>query len=165
MERYLIVSTIFDPTDYENWKIDLFCSEIVECTEDELVERYWREKEEWVYDEKANLNKNIDGIIIGFADLGFWNGRTTGAKNFGSNISNIINMCGCDNGKFYADRYNIKSNLCHHDGTHYCTYRIAKNEKQANKIMELAEQGILTYDYFKKHTRSLREYVADIYGW
>ena len=165
MEKYLIVDTSFDPQDFENWKIDLFCSEIVECTEDELMARYFQDKENWVWDERANLNKNIDGIIIGFADLGFWNGRTTGAKNFGSNISNIIDMCSCDSGKIYADRYNIKSTLYHHDGQHYCVYRIAKTEQQARKIMELAEQGILTYDYFKKHTCSLRKHVADIYGW
>lgn len=165
MEKLIIVDTSFDPNDFENWKIDLFCSEIVECTNDELIERYWREKAEWVQDEKRNLKKEIDGIIIAFADLGFWNGRTTGAKNFGSNISNIIDMCGCDCGKFYGDKYNIKSILYHHDGQHYCVYRIAKTKEQAQKIMDLAEQGKLTYDYFKTHTRSLKKYISKIYGW
>ena len=165
MEKYLIVDTTFNVEDFEDWKIDLFCSEIVECTQTDLLRRYFQEKKQWVSDEKRTLNKDIDGIIIAFADKSFGNGQIIKAKKFGSNISNIIDMCGCDFGKFYGDRFNIKSTLHSWTGKHNCIYRIAKNEEQAKEIMDLAHCGELTYDYFKKHTRSLRKHIADIYGW
>ncbi len=71
----------------------------------------------------------------------------------------------CDDGKFYCDRYNVKSVLYHHDGRHYVTYRIAKDEDTVERIMERAEAGELTLEYFNRHTKTLRPYVAKVYGW
>lgn len=161
--------TIYDnrSNGFDEWKEDYLaemCEDEEPLTEDELWQIYNEELSIWADDERANLNKKLDGVIIAFADLGFWNGRTTGARKFNSNLNSIINTCGCDYIDLYCDRYNVKSNLYHHDGTHYLTYRLAPYNK-VNEIMERAERGILTLEYVNKHTKSIRKYVAEIFGW
>lgn len=171
-KEYIIVDTYFpDDNTFERWKNDYIdfqteMDEEFEVPDDtDLYEEYYRDIEMWIDDEKMNLNKEIDGIIVAFADLGFWNGRTKGAKLFTDNINSIIDNCNCDYFKIYVDRYNVKGQMSHHDGTHYLTYRVAPNYETAEEIMELANMGQLTEEYFNKKTKSLRKHIANIFGW
>lgn len=172
MER-IIVDTRFNADNFNEWKNDLLLSQedngifYNEDEEDErdLIETYCKDLQFWAQDEKENLNKEIDGVIVAFADLGFWNGRRIGGKIFNNNISSIVDYCNCDDLKLYCDRYNVKGDLFHHDGTHHLTYRVAKRYDITNDFMQRAESGILTYEYFMKHTKSLLPYVKKIYGW
>lgn len=172
-KEYIIVDTYFpDDNTFQRWKEDYIenqkdCNEDYEEEDDtDLYERYYEDVETWIGDEKMNLNKVIDGIIIAFANLGFWNGRTKGAKLFTDNIKSIIwAEQSCDYFKIYGDRYNIKGKMSHHDGTHYLTYRVAPDHETAEKIMELANMGQLTEEYFNRKTKSLRKHIANIYGW
>jgi hypothetical protein len=93
--------------------------------------------EEWadeVYlglsDERGNLDKKVNGIIIAFADLGLWQGRRNAFQIFGNNIANILHTR-CEDAEWYGDAYNIRGILRHHDGTNYVLYRIAKDEETA----------------------------------
>ena len=43
-------------------------------------------------DERMNLDKQIEGVVIAFADLGLWNGRRQGYKILGHNINGIFNV-------------------------------------------------------------------------
>lgn len=160
--------TIYDNTsdNFSDWKEDYLneYEHAKDYSDEDFWVRYNEDLTMWADDEKMNLDKELDGVIIAFADLGFWNGRTVGAKKFTSNLNSIIDVCDCDYIKLYCDRYNVKSNLMHHDGTHYLTYRLAPHNK-VNEIMERAKRGILTLEYFNKHTKSLRKTVAEIYGW
>ena len=81
--------------------------------------------EEWtdeVYgyldDERHNLNKHIDGVIMVFADLGLWYGRRQGYQILGSNIADILHSQ-CDEVEWYGDGYNIRGRMIHHDGTNH----------------------------------------------
>lgn len=157
------IKNIFLDTDgigFEKFKEDyLKYNELKSKTEFE------REQELWdiygfhtrldISETKAWLHQKTDYPILGFADLGFWNGRTKGCAEYGDNLADIIDLRHCDRGIFYYDRYNVKADLIHHDGTHHLTFRMAKNDNVANKIMELAERGKLTYEYFMKNTISL----------
>ena len=55
--------------------------------------------------------------------------------------------------------------LTHHDASHYVLYRVAKDIETAERIgdqiynLEIDEAG------FRRRTRSLHPYVAEIYGW
>ena len=96
--------------------------------------------EEWadeVYgyldDERHNLNKHIDGVIMVFADLGLWYGRRQGYQILGSNIADILHSQ-CDEAEWYGDGYNIRGRMIHHDGTNYVLYRIAKDRDEAERI-------------------------------
>jgi hypothetical protein len=124
--------------------------------------------ENWLEDERMNLNIPLKGgkYIVCFADMGLWHGRVNGAKAVGDNIKDIFNSgAGYDGVKFYADRYNVRAKLTHHDGTHYCLFRVAKSEEQAHRLVERIAYGGMTEKQFRKATRSLRPLVGKVYGW
>lgn len=168
-----IIDTYFPSNEvFESWKNDYIDfkkedDENYEIENDsELIERYYENIEMQIEDEKINLNKYVDGVIIAFANLGFWNGRRNGAKMFNDNINSIIwSENSCEYFKLYADRYNVKGKMSHHDGTHYLTYRVAPSYEDAERILDKAHRGELTEDYFKRKTKSLRKHIAKIYGW
>lgn len=127
--------------------------------------------EEWadeVYsyldDERHNLNKEVDGIIIAFADLGLWYGRRQGYQILGSNIAAILHSQ-CDDAEWYGDSYNIRGRMTHHDGTNYALYRIAKDREEAERIADKIYNGEIDETGFCRRTRSLYPYVAGVYGW
>ena len=115
-------------------------------------------------DERINLDKQIDGVVIAFADLGLWNGRRQGYKILGHNINGIFNVSEDDN-EWYGDGFNIRGSLTHHDGTHYVLYRVAKDMDEAERIGEMIYNREIDEAGFRKKTRSLYPYVAEIYGW
>lgn len=127
-------------------------------------EEWGEEVNSWLDDERFNLNKEVDGVIIAFGDLGLWRGRRQGYQILGSNIADILHSS-CEDCEWYGDSYNIRGRMAHHDGTNYVLYRVAKSREDAERIadkiynLEIDEKG------FRKLTRSLYPYVADIYGW
>lgn len=127
-----------------------------------------REWESYITDrfneERDNLNKTIDGVIIAFADLGFWNGRRQGYKILGSNIKSIFDLSQDEN-EWYGDGYNIRGRFAHHDGTHYVLFRVAKDYDEAERIAELIYNNKIDMAGFRKRTRSLYPHVGKIYGW
>lgn len=82
--------------------------EIYEDEDFELTDERWAEcVQNWLGDERANLNKEIDGVIIAYANLGFWNGRNQGFRILGSNINEIFSICE-DHNEWFGDGYNIR---------------------------------------------------------
>ena len=118
----------------------------------------------WLDDERANLNVEVDGVIVAFANLGFWNGRVNGAKIFGNNVKNILKSFN-DYNEWYCDQYNVRCTSVHHDGRNKYLYRVAKNVEQAERIVDKIVSGVYDEKKFRKATRSLRPYVAKVYGW
>lgn len=96
--------------------------------------------------------------------LGLVAGAQAGLPDFGHNLADILRSS-CDDNEWYGDGYNIRARLTHHDGTNYVLYRVAKSREDSERIadkiynLEIDEKG------FRKLTRSLYPYVADVYGW
>lgn len=120
--------------------------------------------QEYLSDERQNLNKEIDGVIVAFADLGFWYGRRQGYKILNCNVNDIFSISEDDN-EWFGDGFNIRSRHTHHDGTHHVLYRVAKNREDAERIAEQIYECQMDEQNFRKRTRSLYPYVAHIYGW
>lgn len=142
---------------------------IAECNDmkaedvsDEEVYRVWNE---YLADEHDNLNKELDGCIIAIADLGFWNGRVQGAMVIGTNLNSIFQGYSCEHHEWYADRYNVKGNFTHHDGTHHVTFRLAKDRDTALDLVHKYAYEGMTEAQIMRRTKSIRPYVAKIYGW
>lgn len=134
--------------------------------EDELLshsEKWAEEVYLWLDDERTNLNKVVDGVIIAFADLGLWHGRRQGYKIIGSNIADILHSS--YDAEWFGDTYNIRGVEYHHDGTNYILYRVAKDKETAERITKKIYSGEIDETQFRRMTRSLRPYVAEIYGW
>lgn len=114
--------------------------------------------------EKDNLNIDAGGVIVGFADLGLWNGHRQGGKVFGDTANSIFDYCE-DNNEWYADRYNIRGTFHHHDGTNSVLFRVARNREHAEYLVERIAYHGMTEEQFRKATKSLRPVVAKVYGW
>ena len=71
----------------------------------------------------------------------------------------------CDEAEWYGDGYNIRGRMIHHDGTNYVLYRIAKDRDEAERIAAKIYSGEIDEEGFRRRTRSLYPYVADVYGW
>ena len=120
---------------------------------------------EYLWDERANLNKKIDGRILAIADLGRWNGRCSGYKILDNNISSILET-DCDYCEWYSDGYNIKFKGIHHDSTNYYEYRVIReNRNIENLLNDIYEGNQVSRKKLNYYTKSLHPYIADIYGW
>ena len=116
-------------------------------------------------DERANLNIPLDGDILVIADLGLWNGRRQGYKILHGNISNIFTT-GEDYTEWYSDGYNIKATAAHHDGTNYYEYRVIREDRNIQNLLDAIYNGEeITRKKLNYYTKSLEPYVAKVYGW
>lgn len=139
-----------------------------EITDEMLRDRIYEWNEMSLDDERCNLNIETGGYIVAFADLGFWNGRRKGMKLIGSNVRDIFDSgYGCENHDFYVDPYNVRYNGSHHDGSHHLVFRMVESRYAAERL----EEWFCSLDYepteeeFRKKTKSIRKFVAKVYGW
>lgn len=146
--------------DYQNSQREMLDDDTYEVSDEEWAEEVYN----WLDDERCNLNKQVDGVIIVFGDLGLWNGRKQGYQILGNNIADILKSS-CEYAEWYGDGYNIRSWMTHHDGTNYILYRVAKDREEAERIAEKIYNREIDEQGFRKRTRSLYPYVADVYGW
>jgi len=153
---------IWTNNDYEEWKACMLEDGYTE--EDCELDRYYEDCTNNLWDERANLDVPVDGVIVAFADLGLWDGRHNGAKVVGRYVKKILSS-GNDYQDWYCDRYNVRCEDIHHDGTNYYLYRVAKDEEQADRLVQAIAYEGMTEEEFRKATKSLRPYVAKVYGW
>lgn len=130
--------------------------------------------DDWVYDTffdyindiKQNLNIEIEGYIVAYCRVKLWSGNTVGYKTFGTNIQKIFNYCGCAEGEWYADRYNIRAFLLHHDGSNQLVFRYVESKEKLERVCNNIYNGkIRTEKDFFKATKSIRSFIAKVYGW
>jgi hypothetical protein len=153
---------IWTNNDYDEWKEALLADG--EEEESLTYERYYDDCSINFDDERCNLDVEVDGYIVAFADLGLWNGRYKGAKLVGYNVKDIIVQMN-DYDTIYCDQYNVRHESIHHDGTNYIIYRVAKDREQAERLANKIAYGDMDEEQFRRATKSLRPYVAKVYGW
>lgn len=120
---------------------------------------------EYLNDERANLNKQLDGEILIFGDLGLWNGRANSYSITSANLNAIFDVR-ADLMEFYADGREIRATSCHHDGRNYYHFRAIRPGRDINKLLD----AFLTGEYISPqklnyYTRSIYSDVARVYGW
>lgn len=152
----------------DDWKADyLDCMEINEEDMDEYELWDYINSTLSIYldDEHANLNKKTDGRILVIADLGLWHGRRQGYKILNGNVNNIFRT-GEDFTEWYSDGYNIKAIASHHDGTNYYEYRVIREDRNIQNLLDAIYNGEeITRKKLNYYTKSLHPYVAKVYGW
>ena len=160
---------IWNNNGYDEWERCMLIDYPDEASREEenieiSYERYMDDMDNALYDERANLDVPVDGVIVCFADLGLWDGHHQGAKKFGSYVKNILHS-DCEFNDWFCDRYNVRCEASHHDGSNSYLYRVAKDEEQANRLVQAIAYEDMTEEEFRKATRSLRPDVAKVYGW
>ena len=137
-------------------------------SEQELNDYIAQDYTNWFYDELDNLDKELQGRVIAIANLGLWSGRRTGYKIMNNNLNSVLDACGGDYLKVYADRYDVKSEAVHHDGVNYITYRMLKpnlTEVQIDNFLSKLSSGNFAKKDISRYTTSLKSQINKIYGW
>ena len=151
----------FELTDFEN---DLK-EQYPDADETEL---YWMMNElnnQYLEDEKLNLEKPLDNNLVMFGELSLWDGTKTGYKVLkSSNLNGIFDgTCG-DYITWYVDEGEIKCEDTHHDGTNRYIYRVLKKQYDKWEFEDYCyDNGIKKA--VELMTEPLGHYVAEIYGW
>ena len=166
-KKDVIWSNDFDATREEDWQeaFEEYCEENEFNIDEEDINDYINETLGlYLQDERMNLDVDVDGVIVAFAELGLWDGNHNGGGIIGNNVSDILSS-NCDYVTWYCDRYNCRCSASHHDGTNHYLYRVAKDKYEAEKLVNLIAYGGMTEEQFRKRTKSLRPYIAKVYGW
>ena len=169
MKKRIIWSNMdINPDDWkEGYKEDTEINGWDEDTEDE--DNLWRYINEtlaaYLEDERMNLNVPTDGRILVVADLGLWYGRRQGYRILDGNVKNILSA-DVDYVEWYSDGYNIKATAAHHDGTNYYEYRVIREDRNIQNLLDAIYNGEeITRKKLNYYTRSLEPYVRRVYGW
>ena len=138
-----------------------------EDTDDE--NNLWRyideELDRYRDDERMNLDVPTDGHILAIADLGLWNGRKQGYKILDESANSIFSISE-DYNEYYSDGYNIRANCIHHDGTNHILYRVIREDRNIQNLLDAIYNGEeITRKKLNYYTRSLEPYVRRVYGW
>ena len=170
MKKHIIWSNM--NLDIEDWREDYKEScenndmEYDPNDEDVIYEWMVETNNEYLNDERMNLNKVVEGRILVIADLGLWNGRKAGYKTVGSgNIKDILGYT-YDYAEFYGDGYNIRGTEVHHDGTNHYLYRVIREDRNIDNLLDAIYNGEeITSSKLNYYTKSLYKDVAAVYGW
>ena len=120
-------------------------------------------------DERANLDIQLSQSILVVADLGLWNGHFSGYKEIeGGNIRDCL-YTDTDYTTWFVDK---EGDLCcdatHHDGTNHYLYRVYKDDVTDEQIEDLKEKiydGVATREDIEAVTDRLGDEIGKVYGW
>jgi hypothetical protein len=154
--------------DYEDWKEDLE-SEYPDFSDEDRYLKMLEINNEYLDDERVNLNIQLSQPILIIADLGLWDGRHTGYKEIKSgNIKDCL-FSNYDYATWYVDKSgDLRCDVIHHDGTNHLLYRVFKDDATAEQRYRLEEKifmGTATRADITRVTRRLGDEIGRVYGW
>lgn len=154
--------------DLDDWRDDLL-AEHPDASEAELYQLMYEANDRYLDDERVNLNIQYNCPILVIADLGRWNGRTTGYKEIPSgNIKDCL-YSDTDYSTWYIDHLgDLRCDAIHHDGTNHYLYRVYKpgvTDAQIDRLKEKIYDGIATRADITRITQRLGDDIGKVYGW
>lgn len=156
--------------DIKDWIAD-FRADSPGLSMDEYESMMYEVNDEYLSDERMNLDVEVGDEILVIADVGLWNGRRMGYQLIeGGNISDCLYASkDCDYNEWYVDRDGeFRSTQSHHDGTHYLTYRKWKDEASyddRNELIGKIYEGTATREDIDALTDKLGKDIGKVYGW
>lgn len=136
--------------------------------ENKLYEYMVEANDDYLSDERRNLDIQFSQPIIVIGDLGRWNGRVTGYKMIDSgNITDCL-YSDTDYTEWYVDKYgDLRANAVHHDGTNHYLYRVFKDgvtDTQIENLQDKIYNGKVTRADITRVTKRLGDKIAEVYG-
>ncbi len=154
--------------DYEDWKEDLEI-EYPDLGDEDRYLKMLEINNDYLDDERINLNIQLSQPILIIADLGLWDGRRSGYKEIKSgNIKDCL-FSNYDYATWYVDKNgDLRCDVIHHDGTNHLLYRVFKDDATENQRYRLEEKifmGTATRADITRVTRRLGDEIGKVYGW
>ena len=150
--------------DLDDWK-DMFEELNIEPNYEDVYETL----EQYLDDERANLNVQLNNPIVEFGAARRWDGTVNGFNIIDSgNIRDILEFHkDCEYAKWYSNGTNICSVQTHHDGSNHYTYRQLIDGMDLDEFEEkvYTESGRVNMYALLKYTKSILPDVAKVYGW
>ena len=136
--------------------------------ENKLYEYMVEANDDYLSDERRNLDIQLSQPIIVIGDLGRWNGRVTGYKMIDSgNIRDCL-YSDTDYTEWYVDKYgDLRANAVHHDGANCYLYRVFKDgvtDTQIENLQDKIYNGKATRADITRVTKRLGDDIAGVYG-
>ena len=155
--------------DYQEY-YGLSDEEMAEKDDDDIYG--WADELNFMYldDERANLNINVGDDIIVFGQIGRWDGTFDGYKVIRSgNIKDCLYDEDCALLEWYCDDNDFRFHGAHHDGENEYLYRTwadgVSEEEKEDFLSDVYVCGCIDEEMLGKFTKSLRPYIAEVYGW
>ena len=136
--------------------------------ENKLYEYMVEANDDYLSDERRNLDIQLSQPIIVIGDLGRWNGRVTGYKMIDSgNIKDCL-YADTDYTEWYVDKYgDLRADAVYHDGASYYLYRVFKDgitDTQIENLQDKIYNGKATRADITRVTKRLGDEIAGVYG-
>ena len=136
--------------------------------ENKLYEYMVEANDDYLSNERRNLDIQLSQPIIVIGDLGRWNGRVTGYKMIDSgNIKDCL-YADTDYTEWYVDKYgDLRADAVHHDGTNHYLYRVFKDgvtDTQIENLQDKIYNGKATRADITRVTKRLGDDIAGVYG-
>lgn len=171
-DRHIIWSDMnLDPDDWrEGYKEFLEVGGLDDDPNDENKLYNWmvETNQDYLDDERVNLDIQLSQPILIVADLGLWQGRKSG---YGVIDSGNIKDClysHTDYTEWYVDKYgDFRADATHHDGTNHYLYRVFKDtatESQIENLKYKLYEGKATRADITRITKRLGDEIAAVYG-
>ena len=154
--------------DYEDWR-EYLEEEFPDLSEDERYLKMLEINNDYLDDERVNLDIQLSQPIIAIADLGLWFGRRCGYKEIQSgNIRDCL-YSHYDYTTWYVDKLgDLRCDDVHHDGTNHYLYRVFKDDvsdTQRENLEDKLFRGVATRADITRVTRRLGDEIGKVYGW
>ena len=165
MKKHIIWSN--ENLDAKDWK------DYIEEQQEETGETYDENKQmdmitdlnnDYLGDERMNLDIPIDGKIIAIASLGLWNGTKQGYKIYNT-LPDIL-YSECDSCTWYVEGSKVLFTGHHHDGTNHVEYRVLNGNRDSDNFTSKIYNGEeITKGMIQYYTKPLAPYIKNVYGW
>ena len=162
--EYIIWSN--ESLDWEDWQ-DGF-EDVEPLTKDQKYNLMNNLNNDYLDDERVNLDVQIGTTIIAIADIGKWDGRHTGYHEFESGCLKDCLYSELDGVTWYVDgKGDFRMDGYHHDGHNYYLYRKYRegvSEDQREAFLEKILDHTLTEHDIEAVTERLGDDIAKVYG-
>ena len=132
--------------NFEDWRDDLE-ADYPDLSEEKRIALMYEINSDYLDDERANLNIQLDQPILIIGDLGLWTGRHIGYKEIES--GNIRDCLYSDRDIEYSTWFvdklgDLRCEAIHHDGTNHLLYRTYKPGVRESQIDLLKEKMVMS---------------------
>ena len=163
MKKHIIWTNDINIKDWQEY-IEELKEECEEITESEIYDRICELNNDYLDDERSNLDINTPGKIIAIANIGRWDGRKQGYKIY-NELPDIFES-ECDLCSWYVEGNRVKFEGSHHDGTNYVEYRILRENRNTDNFINKIYNGEqITKGLIQYYTKPLAPYIKKVYGW